>query len=100
MDIDRKTAFAVLLDVEKNEAFSNLALNRRIEENQPRNPAFVREMVYGVLKYQLLLDYQLDKLVKSGSKKQQLYQSARTARRKSLQHCLRYGSYFRLRFEE
>ena len=69
MDIDRKTAFAVLLDVEKNEAFSNLALNRRIEENQPRNPAFVRELVYGVLKYQLLLDYQLDKLVKSGSKK-------------------------------
>ena len=63
MDIDRKTAFAVLLDVEKNEAFSNLALNRRIEENQPQNP------VYGVLKYQLLLDYQLDKLVKSGSKK-------------------------------
>lgn len=68
MDIDRKTAFAVLLDVEKNEAFSNLALNRRIGENQPRNPAFVRELVYGVLKYQLLLDYQLDKLVKSGSK--------------------------------
>ena len=69
MDIDRKTAFAVLLDVEKNEAFSNLALNRRIKENQPQNPAFVRELVYGVLKYQLLLDYQLDKLVKSGSKK-------------------------------
>lgn len=68
MDIDRKTAFAVLLDVEKNEAFSNLALNRRIKENQPQNPAFVRELVYGVLKYQLLLDYQLDKLVKSGSK--------------------------------
>ena len=49
MDIDRKTAFAVLLDVEKNEAFSNLALNRRIKENQPQNPAFVRELVYGVL---------------------------------------------------
>ena len=70
MDIDRKTAFAVLLDVEKNEAFSNLALNRRIKENQPQNPAFARDLVYGVLKYQLLFDYQLDKLVKRKRKKE------------------------------
>ena len=51
MDMDRNTAFAVLLDIEKSEAFSNLALNRRIAENQPQNQAFVRELVYGVLKY-------------------------------------------------
>ena len=69
MDIDRKTAFAVLLDIEKSEAFSNLALNRRIAENQPQNQAFVRELVYGLLKYKLLLDYQLDRLVKTGVRK-------------------------------
>ena len=51
MDMDRNTAFAVLLDIEKSEAFSNLALNRRIAENQPQNQAFVRELVYCVLKY-------------------------------------------------
>lgn len=69
MDMDRNTAFAVLLDIEKSEAFSNLALNRRIAENQPQNQAFVRELVYGVLKYKLLLDYQLDRLVKTGVRK-------------------------------
>lgn len=69
MDIDRKTVYDVLMDVEQNQAYSNLSLNRHIGKNQPRNQAFVRELVYGVLKYKKLLDYQLDGLVSSGSRK-------------------------------
>ena len=50
MDLNRKTAFQVLMDVEKNGAYSNLSLNSFISRNNPDSPAFVRELVYGVLK--------------------------------------------------
>jgi len=69
MDINRKTAWEVLLDMETNQSYSNLALNNFIEKNRPDNPAFVREMVYGVLENRILLDYYLDALVASGLKK-------------------------------
>lgn len=69
MDFNRKTAYEVLLDVETNQSYSNLALNNFIEKNRPENPAFVRELVYGVLENRLLLDWYLDNLVQSGLKK-------------------------------
>lgn len=69
MDINRKTAFDVLMDVEKNGAYSNLSLNNYIEKNCPQNPAFVRELVYGVLRNKLLLDWFLGQLIPSGLKK-------------------------------
>ncbi len=69
MDINRKTAFDVLMDVEKNGAYSNLSLNNFIERNRPDSPAFVRELVYGVLKNKMLLDWFLKQLVPSGLKK-------------------------------
>lgn len=69
MDINRKTAFDVLMDVEKNEAYSNLSLNSFIEKNRPDSPAFVRELVYGVLRNKLLLDWFLGQLIPSGLKK-------------------------------
>ena len=69
MDLNRKTAWEVLLDVEKNQAYSNLSLNNFIEKNQPDSPAFVRELVYGVLENKLLLDHILGQLVASGLKK-------------------------------
>ena len=69
MDLNRKTAYEVLLDVEKNQAYSNLSLNNFIEKNQPDSPAFVRELVYGVLENKLLLDHILGQLVASGLKK-------------------------------
>ena len=49
MDINRKTAYLTLLDVESRRAYSNLALNHKITMNKPNSPAFVRELVYGVL---------------------------------------------------
>jgi len=69
MDLNRKTAYEVLLDVEKNQAYSNLSLNNFIEKNKPDSPAFVREIVYGVLENKILLDHILSQLVLSGLKK-------------------------------
>ena len=69
MDVNRKTAYDVLLDIEKNGAYSNFALNHFIGRNHPENEAFVRELVYGVLETKLLLDYYLDALIPSDIKK-------------------------------
>ena len=69
MDLDRKTAYEVLMDIEKNQAYSNLALNQYMEKNKPKNQGFIRELVYGVLKNKILLDYYLDSLVAKGVKK-------------------------------
>ena len=56
MDRNRKTAYEVLLQIEKHGAYSNLELNRRIQEDRPDAPALVRELVYGVLEHKLYLD--------------------------------------------
>lgn len=75
MDINRKTAFNTLMDVEAKKAYSNLALNHQIRMSKPTSPAFVRELVYGVLERKLTIDYYLDQLVDQGIeslKKQEL----------------------------
>ena len=69
MDLSRKTAYEILFEIEKEEAYSNLTINRFLEKNKPDNPAFIRELVYGVLENKILLDYYLDKLIPSGIKK-------------------------------
>ena len=66
MDINRKTAYNTLMDVESKKAYSNLALNHQIRITKPTSPAFVRELVYGVLERKLTLDYYLDQLVDQG----------------------------------
>lgn len=68
MDVNRKTSYLTLLDVESKKAYSNLALNHQIAVNRPSSQAFVRELVYGVLENKLTLDYYIDKLVKDGIK--------------------------------
>ena len=69
MDLARKTAFEILFEIEKEEAYSNLTINRFLDKNRPENPAFVRELVYGVLENKILLKYYLDNLIPSGIKK-------------------------------
>ena len=69
MDPSRKTAYEILIDIEKNNSYSNLAANYFIKKNSPDKEAFVREIVYGVLENKILLDYYLDELVPSGAKK-------------------------------
>ena len=69
MDLSRKTAFEILFEIEKEGAYSNLTINRFLEKNKPENPAFIRELVYGVLENKILIDYYLDNLIPSGIKK-------------------------------
>ncbi len=69
MDLNRKTAYEVLFDIEKNGAYSNISLNNFIEKNEPDNPAFVRELVYGVVKNKILLDFVLKIFVAKGFSK-------------------------------
>lgn len=66
MDVNRRTAYEVLLQIEKNQSYSNLELNRRIQERKPDAPALVRELVYGVLENRMYLDYLLAQLIPKG----------------------------------
>ncbi len=49
-----------------NGAYSNIELNSRIAALKPDDPAFVRELVYGVLRYERTLDFYLSQLVNKG----------------------------------
>ncbi|MCL1809311.1 MAG: 16S rRNA (cytosine(967)-C(5))-methyltransferase RsmB [Clostridiales bacterium] len=69
MDANRKTAYFVLADVESKKSYSNLALNHHIICGKPGSPAFVRELVYGVLENKMLLDYMIDRTVPDGGAK-------------------------------
>lgn len=62
MDQNRLTAYNVLYRVYNNDSYSNIELNNRINAEKPDSPAFVRELVYGVLKNQYLLDYYIAQL--------------------------------------
>lgn len=66
MDINRKTAYQTLLDVESKKAYSNIALNHKVYVNKPNSPAFVRQLVYGVLERKMTIDYYLEQFVKDG----------------------------------
>lgn len=66
MDVNRKTAYLTLLDVESKKAYSNIALNHKIYVNKPESPAFVRQLVYGVLERKMTIDYFLGQFVKDG----------------------------------
>ena len=65
MDKNRRSAFYTLMDIEKNLAYSNIALKHRIRRGKPDSPAFVREMTYGVLKNRVYLDYIISNFVKT-----------------------------------
>jgi 16S rRNA (cytosine967-C5)-methyltransferase len=69
MDANRKTAYYTLADIESKRSYSNIALNHQIICGKPQSPAFVRELVYGVLENKMLLDYFIDHLVPTGSAK-------------------------------
>lgn len=64
MDQDRHAAYLILKDIQVKGAYSNLAVNRYVQAEAVRSPAFVRELVYGVLRNQLFLDYNIDRLLR------------------------------------
>jgi 16S rRNA (cytosine967-C5)-methyltransferase len=65
MDANRKTAFYILRDVEKNKAYSNIASNNHLVRQDPPSPAFVRELVFGVLRRKIYLDYIIGNFVRT-----------------------------------
>lgn len=69
MDANRKTAYYTLMDVELKKSYSNIALNHHIICGKPDSPAFVRELVYGVLENKLLIDNIINHFVTNGIEK-------------------------------
>lgn len=59
MPNSRNTALRVLLKIEEDKAYSNIALNNAIRENKLSqvDSSFVSALVYGVLERQITLDY-------------------------------------------
>ena len=66
MDKNRGAAFRTLLSVEEEKAYSNIELNKQLAESGADDPAFVRELTYGVLENKIWLDHILDQLVDHG----------------------------------
>lgn len=64
LDINLKTVYDILMAVEQKRQYSNIATNNIIDKNEPTKPAFVREIVYGVLENKYLLDYKISRLIK------------------------------------
>ena len=69
MDANRKTAYFTLMDVEGKKSYSNLALNHQIMVGKPDAPAFVRQLVYGVLENKIYLDYLMSHYLKASPEK-------------------------------
>src|SRR5674476_1665035 len=69
MDANRKAAYYTLMDVELKKSYSNISLNHHIICGKPDSPAFVRELVYGVLENKLLIDNIIDYFVTNGIEK-------------------------------
>lgn len=64
LDINLKTVYDILMAVEQKRQYSNIATNNIIDKNEPIKPAFVREIVYGVLENKYLLDYKISRLIR------------------------------------
>ncbi len=55
----RRAALNILVDIEKNQAFSNIAINKFLKKHEVSslNRRFISQLVYGVLENKLYLDY-------------------------------------------
>ncbi len=67
----RKIAAQILLKIEKNNSYSNLALKSYFKELDisPQDKAFITTLVYGVIERKITLDYTLKKFIKTPLKK-------------------------------
>ena len=65
MDNARKAAYFALRDVEENKAYSGFAVQKAVRKIPPERTAFVRELVYGTIREQLLLDNIIGRFIKT-----------------------------------
>lgn len=68
MDKDRTAAYQILKKIAEDRAYSNLAVNEYIRDHEVVSPAFIRELVYGVLRNEILLDHCIGNYVSAMSK--------------------------------
>jgi len=66
----REVALDILESIEKNQAYSNLLLNKTIEKYNlpPKDVALLTEMVYGTIQQRDTLDYYLNPFIKKGKR--------------------------------
>lgn len=57
MKNSRLTAFEILYDIEKNSAYSNIALDSAIKDFEPKDKAFISSLVLGVVERRISLEY-------------------------------------------
>ena len=63
IDKARETALKILYDIDQNNAYSNLSINKYLESGTLKeiDRAFVTDLVYGTVKWLLQIDYIIDK---------------------------------------
>jgi 16S rRNA (cytosine967-C5)-methyltransferase len=66
----REAALEILEAIDKNQAYSNLLLNKTIEKNQieRRDVGLLTELIYGTLQRKMTLDYFLEPFLKNSKK--------------------------------
>ena len=65
MDRDRRLAFLILKEISAKGTWSNLAVKDALSSEKADSPAFIRELVYGCLRNRKLLDYNIDRFLRS-----------------------------------
>lgn len=68
---EREIAYKVLMDIEVNKNYSNIALNAvlKAQKIEDKSRGFITELVYGVIENQRYIDYMLNKMSKIKVKK-------------------------------
>lgn len=63
VDLPRETALKILYDINKKGAYSNISLNKYLNEQEFRDvdKGFITDIVYGTLKWRLTIDYLIEK---------------------------------------
>lgn len=63
VDLPREIALKILFEVNEKEAYSNISLNKHIEAHDLKKveKAFITELVYGTIQWQLTIDYIIQK---------------------------------------
>lgn len=71
IDIPRETAVKILYDIDKKGAYSNISLSKHLESRSLKDidRAFITEMVYGILKWKLTIDFIISNFSKIKIKK-------------------------------
>ena len=67
MDKDRRLAFLILKEISSKGTWSNLAVKDALSSQKASSEAFVRELVYGCIRNQKLLDFNIDSSFRSAT---------------------------------